>query len=115
MKVLEHTMSRENTTSGNTQSAVYSISTILSRPREWQNSESLFCVLFLLFVLVDVYTGKSIFTNINKIQKREMGKPINFVDLTLNFFQWEFLGLMVIAWKTLKRQVVIMDMFLLSL
>lgn len=115
MVVLEHTMSKENRTSGNTQNAVYIKSTTSSRPIEWQNSVSFSCVLFLLFLLVDVYTGKSMFTNMNRIQQREMNRPINFAFCTLNSFQQEFLVLMVIAWKTLKRQVMLIDILLETL
>lgn len=37
---------------------------------------------------------------------------MNLGVLTMRSFQQEFLGLMEIAWKTLKRQVVLMDVLL---
>lgn len=61
---------------------------------------------------MDKYTGKNISVNMCAIQEREMEKPMNLGVLTMRSFQQEFLGLMEIAWKTLKRQVVLMDMLL---
>lgn len=108
MKLLKLTRSTENKTLGNTQNIIYS-----SHPGEKeQNSKFLFCNIFLLDFLVDKYTGKNISVNMCGIQEREMEKPMNLGVLTMRSFQQEFLGLMEIAWKTLKRQVVLMDMLL---
>jgi hypothetical protein len=60
MVMLEMTRTTESKTSGNTQNAMYSDSTILSRPgKEEQNSYFLFCVIFFVFPLVDGYIGKN--------------------------------------------------------
>lgn len=113
MKLLKLTRSTENKTLGNTQNIIYSDPTtvhILEKRNRIQNF--FFCNIFLLDFLVDKYTGKNISINMCGIQEREMEKPMNLGVLTMRSFQQEFLGLMEIAWKTLKRQVVLMDMLL---
>ena len=43
------------------------------------------------------------------IQQREMEKPMYFGALTLSSFKQEFMGLIMMVWKTLKRQVLLMN------
>lgn len=49
------------------------------------------------------------------IQQREMEKPTYSGAFTLRSFQQEFMGLIMVVWNTLKRQVVLMDTPLLTL
>lgn len=55
------------------------------------------------------------FTMMQNTQHTKIYRPISLGDLTLRFFQQEFLGQMVMTWKTLKRQVVTMGMLLKTL
>jgi hypothetical protein len=64
---------------------------------------------------MDMYKGKITFMKMYKTQQREMQRLIFFGDLTLIFFQQEFLGMIVMVWKTLKRQMVTMDILLKTL
>ena len=51
-----------------------------------------------------MYKGKRTFTMMYKTQQREMYRPMSLEDLTLRLLQQESLGLMMIAWKTLKSE-----------
>lgn len=72
-------------------------------------------VLFFPVNVMDMYKGKITFMKMYKTQQREMQRLIFFGDLTLIFFQQEFLGMIVMVWKTLKRQMVTMDILLKTL
>ena len=51
--------------------------------------------------IYNIYMGKIKFTNVYWVQKRKMQKPTFWG--ALRSFQQEFIGLIVMAWKTLKR------------
>ena len=72
-------------------------------------------VTFFPLNVMDMYKGKITFMKVYKTQQREMLKLIFFGDVTLRFFQQEFLGMMVMVWKILKRQMVTIDRLLKTL
>ena len=118
MEPLAQKMSTENEISGNTIKATYIEPKIFSRSMSEQYPESLVFVMFVLCHLPETYNayrGKKRFTNIHWIQQKEMEKAMYFGALTLRFFQQEFMGLIVMVWNTLKRQVVPMDILLPTL
>lgn len=66
-------------------------------------------VMLHLLNIYNVYIGKIKFTNVYWVQKKKTQKPTFWGASTLGSFQQEFIGLMVMAWKTLKRQTVLID------
>ena len=112
MEPLVQIVSPESETSGNTINAAYTETVIVSVSTERQYPKSHFFVMFFMCQLLDAYNtyiGKIKFTNMNWIQQREMERPMYFGALVLRSFQHEFMGLIVTVWKTLKRQVLPMD------
>lgn len=61
--------------------------------------------MFLLLHFSVTYIGAMFFTSMWRIQYRILEEPMYYGAFPLSFAHLEFLGLIVMAWKTLKRQV----------
>lgn len=65
--------------------------------------------MFLLFCISVIYTGTIIFRFIFRIQQRIFEGPMYWGGFPLSAAHQEFQGLMVMAWKTLRRHMVPID------
>lgn len=64
--------------------------------------------------LLDINIRKMTFTSISRIQYKKIKGVTYLGAFTLSSAHLEFMGLMVMAWKMLRRQVVPMDTPLLT-
>jgi hypothetical protein len=109
MKLLAQIMTPKLEISGNSNNTAYNDTVIISVCSAEQNPKSFLIVAFLLSHLPVTYIGLVIFSNICRTQHKKIQKPIYLGAFTLSSAHLEFLGLILMAWKTLKRQVLLMD------
>ena len=109
MKLLAQSMSPKHRTSGSDSNAADNDCWILSWWIEEQYPKSFLFVLFLPFHLPFICRGKMKFTSICRIQHRKIEGTMYLGALTFSAAHLEFQGLIVITWKTLKRQMLPMD------
>ena len=108
MELLAESMSPKNRTSGNDNNATCNGFLVLSRTLE-QYPKLFLLVIFLLFKVIVKNIGITIFTSICRTQNRTMEGTMNLKAFSLSTAHLEFLGLMMMTWKTLKRRTVPMD------
>ena len=108
MEPLAQNKSRKHTTSGDANDAAYDESAVLSALRLEQNPQFFLFVMFLLLKLPGVNKGVTTFTSICRTHHNKIKGTIYVEAFRLSPANLEFV-VMVMAWKTLRRQVVPMD------
>lgn len=109
MNPLAQVMSPKHKTSWEDTNTIYSKSVSLSGSAEVQYPKSIVSEVFLLFRFSVIYTGTVIFSIMFMIQQRIFEGPMYLGAFPLSAAHLEFQGLILMAWKTLRRHVVPMD------
>jgi hypothetical protein len=115
MVLLDQTMNPTQKTSGNDRNTASSRSLALSRLEAEQYPKSFRIVMFSLFHFLVTFLKQTTFTRRYRIQLSCKEKWVYLGAFALSCAHPESLGLMVMAWKTLSKQVLLMVILLLTL
>ena len=105
MELLAQSMSPTHRASGNESNAACSEFKVLSCRMAEQYPKSFRLVMFLLLLFPIMYIRKTTFTREYRIQHRYMEEPTYLGIFALNSEQLESTGLILMAWKALRRQL----------